>query len=94
MLIRIEDDEDYLKKVMFTDEACFHVLGKVNWHNVRIWASETPHLVIVHLRHGPKVNAWCGLLRDRLVGPFSFCRGYNDLKNLHEHVGRIRLPTD
>ena len=28
MLSRIEDDEDYLKKVMITDEACFHVLGK------------------------------------------------------------------
>ena len=28
MLSRVEDDKDYLKKVMFTDEACFHVLGK------------------------------------------------------------------
>ena len=42
MLSRIEDDEDYLKKVMFTDEACFHVSGKVNCHNVRIWGSENP----------------------------------------------------
>ena len=36
MLSRIEDDEDYLKKVMFTDEACFHASGKVNRHNVGI----------------------------------------------------------
>ena len=35
MLSRINDDKDYLKKVMFTDEACFHVSGKVNRHNVR-----------------------------------------------------------
>ena len=30
MLSRIEDGKDCLKKVMFTDEACFHVSGKVN----------------------------------------------------------------
>ena len=56
MLISIEDDEDYLKKVMFTDQACFHVSGKVNWHNVRIWGSENPHVVIEHKHASPKVD--------------------------------------
>ena len=93
MLSRIEDDEDYLKKVMFTDEACFHVSGKVNCHNVRIWGSENPHMVIEHIRDGPKDIVWCGLLHDCLVGPFFFADG-SDLNNLHEHVGRIHLPTD
>ena len=65
MLNRIEDGEDYLKKVMLTDEACFHVSGKVNRHNVRIWGSENTH-------GSPKVNMWCGLLHDHLVGPFFF----------------------
>ena len=32
---RIDYDEDYLKKVMFTDEVCFHFSGKVNRHNAR-----------------------------------------------------------
>jgi len=72
MLSRIEDDEDYLKEDMFTDEAYSHVLGKVNQHNVRIWGSENPHMVIEHIRDSPKVNVWCGLLHDRLVGPFFF----------------------
>ena len=48
MLSRIED-EDFLKKVMFTDEACFHVSGKINRHNVRIWGSVNPHMVIEHI---------------------------------------------
>ena len=72
MLSHIEDDEDYLKKVMFTDEACFHVSGKVNWHNVRILGSETPHVVFQHIRDSSMVNVWCGLLHDRLVDPFFF----------------------
>ena len=46
MLRRTEDDEDYLKKVRITDEACFRESGKVNRHNVRIWGSENPHVVI------------------------------------------------
>ena len=56
---------------MFTDKACIHVSGKVNWHNVRIWGSENPHMVIEH-SDNPKVNVWCFLLHDRLVGLFSF----------------------
>ena len=56
MLSRIEDDENYLKKVIVTDEACFHVLGMVNWHNVRIWGSENPHMAIERIRDSPKVN--------------------------------------
>ena len=71
MLNSTEDDEDYLKTVMFTDEACFHVSGKVNRHNVRIWSPENPHVVTEHISNSPKVNVWCGL-HDRLVGPFFF----------------------
>ena len=56
MLSRIEDDEDYLKKVMFTEKVCFHVWGKVNQHNARIWGSENPHVVIEHVRDSPQVN--------------------------------------
>ena len=62
----MEDDEDYLKRVMSTDEACFHASGKVNRHNMRIWGSKNPHVVIEHLRNSPKVNVWCGLLYDRI----------------------------
>ena len=72
MLSRIEDDEDYLKKVMFTDEACFHVSGKVNRHNVRIWGSKNSHMVIQHIRNSHKVSVWRDLLHDRLVAPFFF----------------------
>ena len=74
MLGRIEDDEDFLKKVRFTEKACSHVSGKVNWHNVRTWGSENPHVVIEYIRDSPKVNVWCCLLHDRLVGPVFFAK--------------------
>jgi hypothetical protein len=37
ILHRIDEDNDYLKRVVFSDEATFHISGKVNRHNVRIW---------------------------------------------------------
>ena len=43
MLQRISEDEVFLKGVCFSDEATFHVLGKLNKHNVRIWGLENPH---------------------------------------------------
>ena len=39
MLQRISEDEAFLKRVCFSDEAIFHVSGKLNKHNVRIWGS-------------------------------------------------------
>ena len=39
MLQRISEDEAFLKRVCFSDEATFHVTGKLNKHNVRIWGS-------------------------------------------------------
>ena len=39
MLQRISEDKAFLKRVCFNDEATFHVLGKLNKHNVKIWQS-------------------------------------------------------
>ena len=56
ILPRIDDDNDYLNKVFFSDEATFHVSGKVNKHNIRIWGSENPCEVVEKKRDSPKIN--------------------------------------
>lgn len=71
-LNRIDDDENFLKNVFFSDEATFHVSGTVNRNNCRVWGAEHPHEVIQHQRDSPKVNVWCGLMVDRVIGPFIF----------------------
>jgi hypothetical protein len=48
-----------MKHVFFSDEATFHVSGKVNWHNCWIWGSENPHEVIKHERDTP--DWMCGV---------------------------------
>ncbi|KFM65773.1 hypothetical protein X975_25152, partial [Stegodyphus mimosarum] len=72
MLRWIEDDPEFLKLIMFSDESSFHLSGIVNRHNVRIWGSENPHEYREAQRDSTKVNVWCGLMHDRVIGPFVF----------------------
>ena len=62
MLQRISENETFLKRVCFSDEVTFHVSGKLNKHNVRIWGSENPHASRELQRDSPKVNVWCGIM--------------------------------
>jgi hypothetical protein len=39
MLAKLGEDNEFLRKIMFSDEATFHISGKVNKQNVRIWGS-------------------------------------------------------
>ncbi|KAJ4443335.1 hypothetical protein ANN_05003 [Periplaneta americana] len=37
LLDKVDDDDTFLTRVCFSDEATFHISGKVNRHNCRIW---------------------------------------------------------
>ena len=60
MLRRTEDDADFLKHIMFSDEASLHVSGIVNHRNVHIWGSEKPHEYRESDRNSPMINVYCG----------------------------------
>jgi hypothetical protein len=72
ILDRIDEDEHFFNNAVFSDEATFHLSGKVNRHNCRIWGSENPHEFIEHERDSPKINVWCALSHTRVIGPFFF----------------------
>jgi hypothetical protein len=55
MLSRLDDA--FMKHVVFSDEATFHVSG-----------SENPH----EEHDTPKLNVWCALTSDSVIGPFFF----------------------
>ncbi|KAG7171884.1 hypothetical protein Hamer_G000814 [Homarus americanus] len=59
ILNSIDEDNDFLLRVCFSDKATFHVSGTVNKHNVRIWGSENPHVVREHIGYSLKTNVWC-----------------------------------
>ena len=71
MLDRLDSDPGFLKRVCFSDESMFHVSGLINRHNSRIWNSQNPHETYELERDCPKLNVWCGLMHDKITGPFS-----------------------
>ncbi|GBN06733.1 hypothetical protein AVEN_109423-1 [Araneus ventricosus] len=73
MLSRIENEHYFLNRVIFSDEAAFHVSNKENISTTgRIWGSENPRAVQEVERNSPKINVWCALLHDAAIGPFFF----------------------
>jgi hypothetical protein len=65
MLNRLEEDNLFLNKIVFSDEATFHLSGKVNRHNLIIWGSQNPHQVVEYVRDSPKVNVFCAVGAER-----------------------------
>lgn len=68
----VEMDPEVLHRMFFSDEAGFHVDGRVNTSSCRIWAFENPHAGREFQRDSPKVNVWCGVTARHVVGPFFF----------------------
>ena len=72
MLDRLNSDPGFLKSVCFSDESTFLVSGLLNRHNLRIWGSENPHDTCELEWDSPKLNVWCGIMHDKIIGPLFF----------------------
>ncbi|GFT61234.1 uncharacterized protein TNCV_926851 [Trichonephila clavipes] len=55
-LARVKVDASWTWKILWSDEAHFHLSGTVNTHNCRIWDTESPHLPRDFPLHSPKVT--------------------------------------
>ncbi|GBN83627.1 hypothetical protein AVEN_245425-1 [Araneus ventricosus] len=62
--------DDICTRLVCSDEASFHLSGKVNRHNVRIWDLTNPHAWIKHERDSPKGNVFCAMSVSKICGPF------------------------
>jgi hypothetical protein len=61
------DENDFVGKVVFSDEATFHFDGKLY---CRIWGTENPHVMVEQERDSSKVNMFCAVFLHRLCGQF------------------------
>ena len=68
MLERISEDEMFLTRIYFSNEATFHVSGKLNPYNVRIQGSEQHHVTRERHWDSSKVNVLCGIITNRIIG--------------------------
>nr|CAD7594957.1 unnamed protein product [Timema genevievae] len=44
----------FADSLVFNDEATFHLNGNVNHHNIMIWSTESPHVIMEHSRNSTK----------------------------------------
>ena len=51
----------FLKKVIFSDEAHFHLNGIVDTQNCRIWGSEYPHAIHEKQMHPERATIYCSI---------------------------------
>lgn len=72
LLNSVSNDESFLSKICFSDEATFHLHGRVNRHNCVIWGTENPKAVHEIPIKSPKVTVWCGLTNKEIIGPYFF----------------------
>lgn len=97
-LIPMLQDPNTQENIFFSDEATFHLSGFVNKHNIRYWCENNPHATFETVTNSPKLNVWCALSKNHLIGPFFFdddtVNGKNDLEMLQSffilEVKRLR----
>ncbi|CAH2011247.1 unnamed protein product [Acanthoscelides obtectus] len=55
------EDDEFANCLVFSDEATFHLSGRVNRHNIRIRGTENPHMIVQPERDSPKLNVFCAI---------------------------------
>lgn len=75
---------NFIRNILFTDEATFSRNGITNHHNEHIWADENPHAKkTTHHQRTFKVNVWAGIVDNNLIGPVFLPNNLNGHNYLH-----------
>lgn len=91
---QLEADPDFAQKIIFSDEAHFHVGGYVNKQNCRIWGSENPHEYVEKPMHPLRVTVWCGLWRGGIIGPYFFENEAGQWGTLSRHCNIVCVAAN
>ncbi|KAL1517988.1 hypothetical protein ABEB36_001678 [Hypothenemus hampei] len=80
---RANNDENFIKNILFTDESTFPLLGHANPAVTRYWSRENLHRTYnARTQYPQKLNVWAGILGDHVIGPFFIDGNLNGRKYL------------
>lgn len=89
---QVNNDDNFFKYVMFSDEATFQSTGVLNRHNCHFWSPVNPHWMReVDHQHRWSLNVWCGIVNGYLIGPYFFEGNVDGPTYLH--LIRDELPV-
>ena len=60
---------DLFSKIIWSDEAVFHVGGFVNMHKCQYWARQSPKKLLKKSQHQHRLTVWAAIKADALIGP-------------------------
>ncbi|XP_022165622.1 uncharacterized protein LOC111030441 [Myzus persicae] len=70
IISKIAMNPNFLKNILFTDEAVFTKDGIFNQHRSHLWSEENPHAIRIRgSQYKFSINIWCGLVGNTLLGP-------------------------
>lgn len=87
----VEETRLFPRQILWSDEATFTSNGTVSSQvSCRWWARENPNFKIeCRDQYSFKTNVWCGILNNRLIGPFFFRQNLNGERYLHLLEGEL-----
>ena len=85
-LAKLEENEEFHGKNIFSDEAHFWLNGFVNKQNMRYWSATNPNMLLETPLHPQKVTVWCGFHAGGVMSRPSCHRQWRALSC---HVGRL-----
>lgn len=60
------EDDNFVKRLVFTKEVKFLFGSKVNRPSIRIWSPENPHAFNEHVHDSPKVYVFCAMVYNKV----------------------------
>ncbi|KYN16536.1 hypothetical protein ALC57_11197 [Trachymyrmex cornetzi] len=71
-------NDNFLRRILWTDECTFRSDRRINRHNEHHYAEENPHCrKETHIQGQFHVNVWMGILDNYVIGPFLFPENVN-----------------
>src|SRR5436190_22080911 len=87
-------NDDFLRKILWTDECTFRSDGLINRHNEHHYAEENPHCrKETHVQGRYSVHVWMGILDNMIIGPHFFPPNINITAEEYSEFLEETLPN-
>lgn len=91
MIQRMEEDDDFFNKILWSDESTCRRDGYMNLHNLHYWCLENPHAMREDKsQYQFKINYWTGIINGQIIGPIEIHGNLNG--NNYLELLRDTLP--
>jgi inhibitor of nuclear factor kappa-B kinase subunit alpha len=74
-LDKMDEEDGFETRVLWTDEAHFHLDGTLSHANCVIWSEENPGVTVTRSLHPARVTVWCGFTSNFILPPAFFNEG-------------------